>query len=74
VSDGARCPICGVGVVVDITDDVNREEGPIQRADSRELISYDCGHQVAGPSLAGADPDDLEVERRETSETVDPGP
>lgn len=60
--------------MVDITDDVNVDEGPVQRADSRELIAYDCGHEVAGSSLASAEPDDLAVERRASAETVDPPP
>jgi hypothetical protein len=46
----------------------------VQRADSRELLTYTCGHEVAGASLDTADADALEVERRSAAETVDPPP
>ena len=70
-----RCPICGNGTVADITYDVgpNTRE-PAQRADSRESVEYTCGHRVPGPRLSTADEDRLDVERRTSEETVDPGP
>jgi hypothetical protein len=71
----SRCPICGRGTLRDIADDAapsTRE--PVQRADSRELLTYTCGHEVEGASLDTADADALEVERRSAAETVDPPP
>lgn len=77
----ARCPICGVGVVVDITYDVDRTTAdtpatdvPMQTADSDQLTRYSCGHSVAGASLASADADRLDVEQRSSEETLAPDP
>lgn len=59
--------------MIDIVYDVDPESRePSQRADSRELTLYSCGHGVAGPSLASADEGQLDVERRTSVETVDP--
>ena len=49
-------------------DPASRE--PAQRADSREVIEFSCVH--AGPSLASADEERLDVERRTSDQTVDP--
>ena len=66
-----RCPVCGKGAFVDIAYDVDpTSREPSQQADSRELVTYGCGHAVAGPSLAGADQRELDVEQRTTDETV----
>ncbi|MEZ0235609.1 MAG: hypothetical protein ACAH81_11770 [Actinomycetota bacterium] len=70
----ARCPVCGQGTVADIAYDADppRRE-PAQRSDSRELLTYSCGHEVVGDSpLSAADEDRLDVERRSSEETVDP--
>jgi hypothetical protein len=68
-----RCPVCGEGAFVDIAYDVDpTSREPSQQADSRELVTYGCGHSVAGPSLGGADHHELDVERRTTDETVLP--
>lgn len=70
----ARCPVCGQGTLADIAHDADppRRE-PTQRPDSRELVTYSCGHEVVGDSpLSAADADRLEVERRSSEETVDP--
>ena len=73
VSD--RCPVCGEGAFVDIAYDVDpASREPSQRADSHEMVTYSCGHAIAGPSLAGADQRELDVERRTTDETVAPLP
>jgi hypothetical protein len=70
-----RCPVCGEGAFVDITYDVDpTSREPSQQAESHELVTYGCGHAVAGPSLAGADQRELEVERRNTEDTVTPLP
>ena len=44
----------------------------IQRADTPILESYTCGHEVSEPGLDSADAEVLEVERRDSSDTVDP--
>jgi hypothetical protein len=70
-----RCPICGEGGFVDIAYDVDpASREPTQRADSREMVTYSCGHAVAGPSLASADQRRLDVERRSAEDTVPPLP
>ena len=69
----STCPICGRGTLVDLSFD---ERGPgyatRQTADSAEVRTYDCGHEVSGPTLASADPDRLDVERRSSQDTVEP--
>ena len=72
-----RCPRCGEGVLVDIafregSDLADGEE--IQEADTRQVETYSCGHEVSGPRLdrTAAGSDALEVERRDSSETTEP--
>ena len=70
-TEDMRCPVCGVGVVTDIAYDADSPiEGdtPFQEPDSRQLITYSCGHKAPGPRLATADADRLVVERRRTDE------
>ena len=70
-----RCPVCGEGTFVDIAYDVDpASREPAQRADSHEMITYSCGHAVAGPSLADADQRRLDVERRSAEDTVPGSP
>jgi hypothetical protein len=69
----ARCPVCGRGVVADITYDAGtRDErgAPIQQPESRQLTRYSCGHVRTGPRLETADADALDVERRDSRDTV----
>jgi len=69
------CPVCGRGSLADIVYDVvPGSDEPVQTSDSREASIYTCGHRVSGPSLATADQDRLDVERRGSEETVDPPP
>jgi len=72
----ARCPICGIGLLVDITYDAGGTGvvDPKQTADSAQLTRYGCGHVVEGASLASADADRLDVEQRSSEETVAPDP
>ena len=65
------CPVCGKGELVDLAFDGTQGE-PRQTADSREVDVYSCGHEVQGPSVATADADILEVERRPSDEGVVP--
>jgi len=73
--DSMRCPVCGIGVVANIAydaqpgDDADLEQQP----DSREIVTYDCGHEVVGQPLKRAD-ESLDVERRDSDETVAPLP
>lgn len=70
-----RCPVCGAGVVADIAfdrDPSSSGDVPRQSADSTELTTYSCGHQVLGRSLASADAEVLDVERRDSPDTVTP--
>jgi hypothetical protein len=69
-----RCPTCGIGVVVDLTHDDAPDGEAAQRPESRQTVTYSCGHVIVGASLASADPDALDVERRQSEETVDPSP
>jgi hypothetical protein len=46
----------------------------VQRSEGIQLVIYTCGHQVPGPALDTADQERLDVERRTSAETVDPGP
>lgn len=76
--ESRKCPECGRGVLVDIT----YREGaapdtagdPMQVADSRQVETYSCGHEVEGPRLdsTAAGTDELQAERRESDETVEP--
>jgi hypothetical protein len=63
------CPVCGKGELVDLSFDGTAEE-PKQTADSVEVDVFSCGHEVPGASLATADADQLEVERRTSDEGV----
>jgi hypothetical protein len=46
----------------------------VQLADTRQVETYSCGHEVEGPSLdrSAAGTDRLEAERRESDETTEP--
>lgn len=70
-----RCPVCGRGVVVDIAYDAQPggDADLEQQPDSHEAVTYDCGHRVVGPPLKRAD-ETLDVERRDSAETVAPLP
>jgi hypothetical protein len=70
---GARCPVCGEGVVADIAYDaeVRGEDGePFQAPESRQQTQYSCGHAVNEASLETADTDRLDVEQRASEDTV----
>ena len=74
-----KCPVCGQGTLVEISfwedSAMEAEAGEaIQEADTRQVVSYSCGHEVVGPRLdeSAAGSDDLEVERRQTDETAEP--
>jgi hypothetical protein len=68
-----RCPICGVGVLQELGTQSGEQ---MQRPESRIVETYTCGHEVPEATLATADADRLEVERRsseDTAATEEPG-
>jgi hypothetical protein len=75
-----RCPTCGRGELVDINynepSDVEppATDEPMQEPDSRQVATYSCGHEVAGPRIDRAQQAGpaLDVERRTSDETVPP--
>ena len=68
--DPKRCPVCGVGVLRHL----GTESGEVPQAAETPIgETYSCGHEVAGPTLATSDAERLEVERRRSEETVEPG-
>lgn len=78
-ANGSRCPRCGLGEVIDIAFDAGASSGAEggtdaqpQGAESRQVETYSCGHQVVGPRLSTADAELLDVERRSSEDTVEP--
>ncbi len=75
-TESKRCPECGKGELIDITywegspPDVQE---PVQLSDTRQVESYTCGHEVAGPSLdeAASGNEELQVEHRQSAETAE---
>lgn len=70
-----RCPECGQGVVTDLAYDEGARDGQgrrVQDPQAHQVTTFSCGHVRIGPSLAVADPDRLDVERRTADETVAP--
>jgi hypothetical protein len=70
----AACPVCGKGTLIDIAFDEPATDGPAltQQADSHQMLTFDCGHEVPGPDLNSADAQRLSVERRRSQETTEP--
>jgi len=68
-TEDLRCPVCGVGRLQDLIYDEGTDR---QEADSRELQRFSCGHELTGARLSTADTTALEVEQRQSDETVDP--
>ena len=64
-TESTTCPTCGKGTLrtVDFGD---------QQPESREVQTFTCGHEVEGGRLRTADADGLDVERRESEDTVMP--
>ncbi len=63
--DSITCPTCGKGTLQTI-------DFGEQQAESDEVQTFTCGHEVRGASLETADADQLNVERRESEQTVTP--
>jgi hypothetical protein len=64
-----RCPICGEGILQHLGTEAS--DG-IQQAETSILETYSCGHTVTEGSLATADAERLEVERRRSEDVVPP--
>ncbi len=71
-----RCPECGRGDLLEISyrEGSGAADVPIQESDTRQVESYSCGHEIAGPALdrSAAGTEGLQVERRHSEETPDP--
>ena len=74
-----KCPTCGRGDLVDInynepSDSGAPADGPMQQADSRQVATYSCGHEVTGPRIDRAEQarPAIDIERRTSDETVPP--
>jgi hypothetical protein len=69
-----RCPVCGKGVVVDVSYEIEGSGGtePVIAPESREVRTFSCGHEDRGPRLASSDQERLSVERRTSEETAEP--
>jgi hypothetical protein len=71
--DDLHCPVCGVGVLRDIAYDENPAvPGGIKQApESREVVTFSCGHEVEAHRLEESARRDPNVEGRESDDTVD---
>jgi hypothetical protein len=71
------CPVCGRGVLKDLSfDEPSGEPAAGQQPTSRQIVTYSCGHERVGPRLeesASGDSDlDVERGRQPTVPTPDP--
>jgi hypothetical protein len=63
--------VCGEGTLADIDfggDDL------FQHAESRQVDTYTCGHEIPRAPLEIADGNRLDVEQRTSEETAEPTP
>jgi len=75
--ESKKCPVCGRGELVDVSfreGGAGAEGEPIQTAETRQVETYSCGHEVVGPRLdRTATPEGgIEAERRTSDETTEP--
>jgi hypothetical protein len=68
-----RCPACGEGILVDIAFTAGTRDEK-QSADSKQVETYSCGHEVIGPPLDREDEAGgrFDAERRSSEDTVTP--
>jgi hypothetical protein len=69
MGEDKRCPVCGEGILQHLGTEASED---IQRAETPILETYTCGHTVTEGSLASADAERLEVERRRVEDTIPP--
>ena len=66
-----RGPVCGEGVLGDIAYDEQDRLGSLKQApESREVLTFSCGHEVEAGLLGEAARDDQNVERRQSEESA----
>jgi len=75
-SQARKCPVCGHGDLIDVVfreGATGVDDEPIQTADTRQVESYSCGHEVPGPTLdeTASGSGELDAERRTSEETTD---
>ena len=75
-SQARKCPVCGRGDLIDVVfreGATGVDDEPIQTADTRQVESYSCGHEVPGPTLdeTASGSGELDAERRTSEETTD---
>jgi hypothetical protein len=72
--DSMRCPVCGDGVLADISyDHPDRAAEPSRNdGDSYEVFAFTCGHETRGGALATSGHDVIDVERRNVERMVIP--
>jgi hypothetical protein len=71
-----KCPVCGQGDLVEVTfreGATGAEDEAIQTADTRQVETYSCGHELLGPRLdqTAAGTDELDAERRTSQDTTE---
>ena len=68
-----RCPECGEGSLVDIAFTAGTHDEQ-QSADSKQVETYSCGHEIIGPALDGEHEAGgrFDAERRSSEDTVTP--
>ena len=68
-----RCPACGEGILVDIAFTAGTHDEQ-QSADSKQVETYSCRHEIIGPALDGEHEAGgrFDAERRSSEDTVTP--
>ncbi len=74
--ESKKCPVCGRGELVDVSfreGGAGAEGEPIQTAETRQVETYSCGHEVVGPRLdrTAAGTQALDVERRTSEDAAE---
>jgi hypothetical protein len=75
-SEARKCPVCGQGDFVDVAfleGGLGAEDETIQTADTHQVETYSCGHEVRGPRLdqTASGSGELDAEHRTSEETTD---
>ena len=68
MTEDKRCPVCGEGILQHLGAETGQD---MQQPDTPILETYSCGHTVTEGSLATADAERLEVERRRSEDTAE---
>lgn len=74
-TEATRCPVCSDGDLVEIAYQHAGEFEPSLQPDSVEILVFSCGHRVSSDArLSDADTSRLNVEQRNSEDTIDPLP